>query len=120
MCWSANVTFLVEKSLFVSSQYFFWASQPTMIVLEVHQYADAPPTRVLLRPYRERPRGRAAEQRDELAAPHSITSSARASSIGGISRPRALAAARLITNSNLSASCTGRSPGFMPFRIWAI
>ena len=30
----------------------------------------------------------AAEQRDELAAPdHSITSSARASSVGGISRP---------------------------------
>src|SRR5262249_42499869 len=32
---------------------------------------------------RERPRRRAAEQRDELAALHSITSSARASSVGG-------------------------------------
>jgi hypothetical protein len=31
----------------------------------------------------ERPRGRAAEKRDELAALHSITSSARASSVGG-------------------------------------
>jgi hypothetical protein len=30
-------------------------------------------------------------ERDELAPPHSITSSARASSVGGISRPRALA-----------------------------
>src|SRR5215831_10396587 len=41
----------------------------------------------LLRPRRERPRsGRAAEQRDELAAPHSITSSARASSVGGTSK----------------------------------
>src|SRR5262249_51331205 len=40
----------------------------------------------LLRPRRERPRGRAAEQRDELAPLHySITSSARASSIRGIS-----------------------------------
>ena len=41
--------------------------------------------RWLLRTRRERPRGRrAAEQRDELAAPHhSITSSARASSVGG-------------------------------------
>jgi hypothetical protein len=37
---------------------------------------------------------RAAEQRDELAAFHSITSSARASSVGGISRPSALAVLR--------------------------
>src|SRR5262245_30488944 len=37
---------------------------------------------------RERPRRRAAEQRDEFAAVHhSITSSARASSVGGTSRP---------------------------------
>src|SRR5215472_8696887 len=34
--------------------------------------------RGLLRARRERPRGRAPEQRDERAAPHSITSSARA------------------------------------------
>jgi len=39
---------------------------------------------------RQRPRC-AAEQRDELAFVHSITSSARASSIGGISRPSVLA-----------------------------
>ena len=32
-------------------------------------------------------RRHAAEQRDELASPHSITSSARASSVGGTSRP---------------------------------
>jgi hypothetical protein len=46
---------------------------------------------VLLRPRHYRPRGRrTAEQRDELASPnHSITSSARASSVGGISRPSA-------------------------------
>ena len=38
---------------------------------------------------------RAAEKRDELAAPHSITSSARASSVGGGARPSALAVLRL-------------------------
>jgi hypothetical protein len=42
---------------------------------------------VLLRARRERPYSRAAEQRDELPPPHSITSSARASSVGGTSRP---------------------------------
>jgi hypothetical protein len=43
--------------------------------------------RGLLRARRERPRSRrAAEHRDECAAFHSITSSARASSIGGTSR----------------------------------
>src|SRR5262249_43236636 len=72
----------------------------------------------LLRACRERPRGsRAAEQRDELAAFRSITSSARASSVGGISRPSAFAVLRLITNSNLVGSWTGRSPGFSPFSI---
>src|SRR5262249_12077623 len=43
------------------------------------------------------PRSRAAEQRDELAAFHSITSSARASSVGGPVRPSVLAVFRLIT-----------------------
>jgi len=47
---------------------------------------------LLLPAHRERSRGpRAAEQRDELAARHSITSSARASRVGGTSRPSALA-----------------------------
>jgi len=47
----------------------------------------------LLRPRRERPRGRRApEQLDECTPFHSITSSARASRVGGISRPSALAA----------------------------
>src|SRR4029077_1702448 len=52
----------------------------------------------LLCPRRERPRCRAAAQRDELAAVHSITSSARASSVGGTSRPSALAVLRLMTS----------------------
>jgi hypothetical protein len=65
-----------------------------------------------------RPAGRcAAEQRDELAADHSITSSARASSVGGMSRPSAFAVLRLITSSNLVGACTGRSAGFSPLRM---
>jgi hypothetical protein len=74
--------------------------------------------RWLLRARRPRPRGRAAEQCDELAAAsHSITSSASASSVGGISTPNAFAVARLMANSNLAPSSTGRSPGFSPLRI---
>src|SRR5499433_214554 len=66
--------------------------------------------RPLLRARRERPRSRrAAEQRDELAALHSITSSALASSMGGISRPSAFATIRLITKSNLVGCSTGMS-----------
>src|SRR5215813_2026944 len=57
--------------------------------------------RRLLRARRQRPRGRrAAEQSNELAALHSITSSARASSVGGTSRPSALAVVRSMTRSN--------------------
>src|SRR5262249_28420715 len=75
--------------------------------------------RALLRARRERPRSsRAAEQRDELAPPnHSITSSARARSVGGTSRPSALAVLRLIVSSNFTGACTGRSAGFSPLRI---
>src|SRR5262249_54286832 len=71
----------------------------------------------LLRPRRKRPHYCAAEQRDELAAPdHSITSSASARSVGGISTLSAFAVLRLITNSNLVACITGRSAGFSPLR----
>src|SRR5262249_50202866 len=66
---------------------------------------------------RERPRRRAADQRDELAAFHSITSSARASSLSGTSRLSALAVLRLSTSSNLVDCTTGRSAGFSPLRM---
>ena len=49
---------------------------------------------------------------------HSITSSARASSVAGISRPSALAVWRLITSSIFATCCTGRSLGLAPLRIW--
>src|SRR5262249_32678833 len=79
--------------------------------------ADPPHALGLLRPRRERPCRRTAEQRDERAAPHSITSSARASSVGGTVSPSAFAVLRLITSSYLVGACTGRSAGFSPLRI---
>src|SRR5262249_18239887 len=82
------------------------------------EHANAPHLGALLRARRGRPRSdRAAKQRYELAALHSITSSARASKLGGTSRPKALAVFRLTTNSNLVPCCTGRSAGFAPLRI---
>src|SRR5262249_7441375 len=71
----------------------------------------------LLRARRERPCSRAAEQRYERAAPHSITSSAATWSVRGTRRPSAFAANRLITSSNLSSCLTGRSEALSPFRI---
>ena len=60
----------------------------------------------------------AAEQRDELAAPDdSITSSARASKVAGMSRPSALAVLRLMTSSTFVDCCTRRSAAFAPLRI---
>src|SRR5499426_1305984 len=84
----------------------------------VHNYADAPHPLGLLRPRRKRPRGsRAAEQRDEFAAFHSITSSARCCKNQGTSRPSALAVLRLITSSNFEGCTTGISAGFPPCKI---
>src|SRR5262249_55697103 len=63
----------------------------------------------LLRARRKRPRSsRAAEQSEELATLHSITSSGRASSVGGTASPRALAVFKLITNSSVEGSSIGR------------
>src|SRR5262245_25367661 len=73
--------------------------------------------RRLRRARRGRPRHRAAEQRDELAPFHSITSSARASNVGGTARPSTFAVLRLITSSYLVGACTGRSAGFSPFKM---
>src|SRR5262249_38513336 len=55
----------------------------------------------VLRERIERPRRRAAEQRDERAALHSITSSASESRLSEILMPSAFAVLRLITVSNL-------------------
>src|SRR5262245_34113163 len=73
--------------------------------------------RRLLRACRERPSRRAAEQRDEFAAFHSITSSARTRIDVGTSRPSALAVLRLMISSTLMACWIGKSAGFSPLRI---
>jgi len=80
--------------------------------------ADAPHPLALLRARRERPRGsRAAEQRDERAPLHSITSSASASSVGGTVRLSAFAVPMLMTSSNAVGCMTARSAGVVPLRI---
>src|SRR4029077_16143305 len=48
---------------------------------------------------------------------YSITSSARASSVGGTVRPSILAMCRLMTSSNLVDCTTGKSPAWRPLRI---
>jgi hypothetical protein len=63
---------------------------------------------------RERPRCRPAEQGDERASLHSITSSARKRNDSEIFRPNVFAVFKLIANSYLVGSCTGSSPGFAP------
>src|SRR5262249_16529272 len=73
----------------------------------------------LLRARRERPGGRTAERGDEIAALHSITSSARSKIPVGSSMPIALAVLRLTTNSNFVACSIGKSPAFAPFKILA-
>ena len=50
---------------------------------------------------------------------YSITSSAKASNIGGISNPSALAVFKLMTNSNRVGNSTGRSAGFAPWSMRA-
>src|SRR5262245_18690286 len=66
---------------------------------------------------RERPRGRTAEKRYELAPSHSFTSSARTRNDSGSLTPRALAVVSLMIRSNLLGCSTGMSPGFVPRRI---
>src|SRR6516165_1981736 len=93
-------------------------SQHFGIVLGVWmQECDAPHALALLRARRKRPRCRAAEQRDELASLHSITSSALACKVNGTVSPSDLAVLRLMTRSNIVGCTTGRSPGLAPLRI---
>src|SRR5207247_11434137 len=68
---------------------------------------------------RERPRRCAAEQRDELAPLHSITSSARASNTTGISRPSVLAVLRLNAVWKCDGALMGTSPALLPLATWS-
>ena len=72
----------------------------------------------ILRARRQRPRcRRAAEQRDELAPSHSITSSARCEQRRRTSRPSALAVTRLMAKSNKAGCMTGKLDALSPFRM---
>src|SRR5262249_4940122 len=73
--------------------------------------------RRLLCSRRERPRRRAAQQRDKLAPSHSITSSASVSRLSGMVSPSALAVLMLMTKLNLVGCSTGKSLGFSPLRM---
>src|SRR5215510_13771677 len=85
---------------------------------QAREHPDPPHPLPLLRARHDRPsRRRTAKQRDELAALHSINSSARSKNASGIFSPNALAAVRLITRSSLVGCSTGMSPGFAPRRI---
>src|SRR5262249_36062319 len=70
-----------------------------------------------MRARRDRPRRRAAEQRDDCTTFHSINSSARSRNESGIASPSALAVFTLITSSNLVGCSTGRSAGRIPCKI---
>src|SRR5215831_16320130 len=82
------------------------------------QDTDAPHLLALLRTCRERPCRGAAEQRDELAAFHSMSSSASNWIELGTSIPSALAVCRLMTSANFVDCSTGRSLGLAPLRIF--
>jgi hypothetical protein len=86
----------------------FDVAQATAMARE--RVACGPPALIDLRGQR----GAAATSFSRVTPSHSITSSARASSVGGTSRPSALAVFRLMTNSYLVGACTGRSAGFPP------
>ena len=64
------------------------ASDSGSLAARAHEHADAPHPLGLLRARRQRPRRRAADERDELAPPHSITSSARATKVGHVEAER--------------------------------
>ena len=81
-----------------------WSAYPPILSMN----ADIPPLQLCAKTGREQ------SQHDEA---YSMTSSARASRVGGISMPSALAVGRLMTSSNLIDCMTGRSFGLAPVRI---
>src|SRR5262245_23583100 len=89
-----------------------------LLARRAHQIPDPRNTPRLLRLGGER-RGeqRGSTSKERPAVHHSITWSARASSDGGMVRPRALAVLRLMTSSSVMDCWIGSSPGFAPLRI---
>src|SRR5262249_55128364 len=89
---------------------------------DIDQHSDTSHPFAWLRPRRQRPRRRRGAEGEEGAAVHgvachSITSSAATCSVSGTVRPSALAVFMLITSSNFTGCCTGRSAGFSPRRM---
>jgi len=82
----------------------------TMSQLHLNEQTSTETTR---RSHRCRLRTHAPQQH----ACYSITSSARASTVGGSSKPIAFAVLRLMTSSYLFGACTGSSAGFSPLRM---
>src|SRR5262245_42756534 len=83
-----------------------------------HHHAEPPYAAILLRTGHEGPcNRRACEKADTVSPFHSITSLARARSVGGTESPMALAVLRLMTNSNFVGCSTGKSAAFSPLRI---
>ena len=101
-----EVSALDEPSSLSALRNSFTRTYPAAPSIEDADPCDPTDTFTLLRARRQRPRRRAAEQRDDLPPGHSITSSARARSEEGTSRPSILAVSRLITNSYLVGACT--------------
>ena len=58
-----------------------------------------------------------ADSASRIGGPHSITSSARAMSVGGTVRPSIRAIWALMTSSNLVDCSTGKSAGLVPLRM---
>ncbi len=114
----SNVAAIAPTELLESLPHRLDPSERLHILGAARQHCDPPQPLRLLRSCRERPCCRhTAEKRYELAPLHSITSSARASSVGGTSMPSALAVLRLTTSSNLVGCMTGRSVGLSPLRM---
>src|SRR5439155_22303693 len=67
--------------------------------------------------HRDGRQGSGAEKRDQLAAPHSRISSARANTKGGIARPSSFEILRLMISSNRVGRSIGNSAGLAPLRI---
>src|SRR5262249_3294464 len=83
---------------------------------ETDQPVTRGPLRLTVEWYGDQPSHR--DHQEQTPVHHySITWSARASSEGGIVRPRALAVLRLITSSRIVGCSIGRSAGSAPLRI---
>src|SRR5262249_38924979 len=119
LCSALRVTALNDDVLSLNiAEFPQWLEQGSVscIVWGMCDEANTPHSCCLLRPGREWRRGRrSAEQRDELAALHSITPSASCWRCKGTSRPSALALFRLMTSSNLVGSSIGISDALLPF-----